>query len=138
MTAKPAYPVAEADPGAVQSRSGTPLESITLDAVADGRLTIDDLGIAPAGLRTQAEVARGAGRPTLAANLERASELVDVPEAMLMRVYELLRPGRAQSAQELLDVAAELRATYGAERCAALVEEAAGHYERRQLFRRRY
>jgi propanediol dehydratase small subunit len=138
LTGKPAYPVAEADPGSVRSRSGTPLDAITLDAVAGGSLTIDDLGIAPDGLRTQAAVARGAGRPTLAANLERAAELVEVPEAMLMRVYELLRPGRAQSAQELLDVAAELRATYGAERCAALVEEAARHYERRQLFRRRY
>jgi propanediol dehydratase small subunit len=138
MPETPPYPVAEATPEHVRSRTGTRLDEITLDAVAGGRLGIDDLGIAPEGLRRQAEVARGAGRPTLGANLDRAAELVGVPEERLLRVYELLRPGRAQSRDELLAVAADLRASYGAERCAALVEEAAHAYERRGLFRRRY
>ncbi|MFO1039301.1 MAG: diol dehydratase small subunit [Geminicoccaceae bacterium] len=132
------YPVAEQAPERVKSRTSTPLADITLDAVATGRLGIDDLGIAPDGLRLQAQVAEGAGRPTLAANLNRAAELVAVPEAVLMQVYELLRPGRAATKSVLLDAAARLRAEYGAHACADLVEEAAAMYERRGLFRRRY
>ena len=61
-----------------------------------------------------------------------------VPEALLLRVYELLRPGRAKDREELLAVAAELRAAHGAELNARLVEEAAELYERRGLFRKRY
>lgn len=132
------YPVAEQAPERVRSRTGTPLADITLDAVASGRLGIEDLGIAPEGLRLQAQVAESAGRPTLAANLDRAAELVAVPEAVLMQVYELLRPGRAATRSVLLDAASMLRTSYGAHACADLVEEAAAMYERRGLFRRRY
>jgi propanediol dehydratase small subunit len=138
MPDPPPYPLAERAPEQVRSRSGTRLDEITLEAVGSGRLRIADLGIAPEGLRAQADVARGAERPTLAANLERAAELVAVPEDLLLHVYELLRPGRARTRDELLAVAQDLRTTYGAEQCAALVEEAAAAYERRGLFRRRY
>ena len=42
------------------------------------------------------------GRPTLAQNFERAAELVNVPQDVIMQVYELLRPGRARTKQQLL------------------------------------
>jgi propanediol dehydratase small subunit len=132
------YPLAEKAPERVRSRSGRSLAELPVEAIARGEVGIEDLGIAPEGLRAQAEVARCAGRPTLARNLERAAELVAVPEALLLRVYELLRPGRAQSKAELLAVAQELRAACGAEMNARLIEEAAEHYERRGLFKKRY
>ena len=86
------------------------LTDITLDAVMAGDVTMEDLRITPEALRAQAEIARDAGRPTLALNFERAAELVDVPQDFIMQVYELLRPGRARSRQQLLDAAATLRA----------------------------
>jgi propanediol dehydratase small subunit len=55
-----------------------------------------------------------------------------------MQVYELLRPGRARSRQQLLDAAAALRRDHGAERMAAFVEEAAHAYEDRGLFTYRF
>ena len=60
---------------------------------------------------------------------------VDVPQDEIMRIYELLRPGRARDKGPLLDGRRTLRETYGAERMAAFVEEAAAVYERRGLFR---
>ncbi|KZY32192.1 hypothetical protein A3731_22550 [Roseovarius sp. HI0049] len=61
-----------------------------------------------------------------------------MPQAEVMEVYELLRPGRAASKGALLQAAQGLRETYGAEELAALVEEAAEVYEKRGLFRTRY
>ncbi len=53
-------------------------------------------------------------------------------------VYELLRPGRAGSKDELLKTAKELRDIYGAAGVAAFIEEAAEVYERRSLYNKRY
>ena len=103
-----------------------------------GHVTIEDLRITDRALRQQAEIARAAGRATLAANFERGAELVDVPQDVIMRVYELLRPGRAGSKDELRAAAKELRDVYGANGVAIFIEEAADVYERRSLFKRRY
>ena len=132
------YPLAEKRPELVHGRGGKPLAAITLDAVVSGELTLDDLSITPEALRQQAEIARAAGRATLAANFERAAELTDVPQDVVMAVYELLRPGRAKDKAPLLEAARTLRETYGAARMAAFVEEAAAVYERRGLFTYRF
>jgi len=132
------YPVAEKRPELVRGRGGKPLDAITLDAVVAGDVSLDDLRITPEALRRQAEIAREAGRATLAANFERAAELTDVPQDFIMKVYELLRPGRARDKTPLLDAARTLRETYGATRMAAFVEEAAAVYERRGLFTYRF
>ncbi|HEY8144647.1 MAG TPA: diol dehydratase small subunit [Kofleriaceae bacterium] len=132
------YPVAEKRPELVKGRGGKPLAAITLDAVVAGEVNLDDLRITPEALLRQAEIARDAGRATLAANFERAAELCDVPQDFIMRVYELLRPGRARDKAPLLDAAKTLRETYGATRMAAFVEEAAAVYERRGLFTYRF
>jgi propanediol dehydratase small subunit len=86
----------------------------------------------------QAAIARDAGRPMLARNFERAAELAEVPQDVIMRVYEMLRPGRAKSKQELLDAAHSMRHTYGAAAIADFIAEAAEVYERRGLFVRRF
>ena len=55
-----------------------------------------------------------------------------------MRIYDLLRPGRTRSKDELLAAARELRDDYGAATVAAFIEEAAEVYERRGLFTYRF
>jgi propanediol dehydratase small subunit len=132
------YPLAEKRREIVRGKRGKGLDEITLEALLEDRVTIEDLRITTAALRQQAEIARAAGRGTLAANFERGAELVDVPQDTIMRIYELLRPGRAQSQKELLAVAQELRDRYGAKGMAAFVEEAAAVYERRGLFKKRF
>ena len=100
------YPLAEKRPELVRGRGGKPLDELTLEAVSGGRR--DPRRISGSRRRRccdQAEIARDAGRPTLAANFERAAELVDVPQDVIMQVYELLRPGRAKDKAPLLDAA---------------------------------
>ena len=132
------YPLAETRPGQVMGKRGKTLGEITLDAVIDGGILMEDLRITPKALDDQAEIARAAGRPTLALNFERAAELVEVPQDVIMAVYELLRPGRAASKQVLLDAARMMRETHGAERIAVFIEEAAATYEERGLFTFRF
>ncbi len=132
------YPLAENKPGAVIGKRGKPLDVLTLDNVLNGAVTLEDLRITGHALRQQAQIARDAGRPTLAANFERAAELVEVPQDTIMRIYELLRPGRARSKADLIAAAAELRDVHGARIMADFVEEAASVYERRGLFNTRF
>jgi propanediol dehydratase small subunit len=132
------YPLAERHAEKIAGKRGKTLSELTLDAVLAGEVTIEDLRITPAALQAQADVARSAGRPRLADNFIRASELVDVPQDVIMSAYELLRPGRAASKQELLDAAARMRREHKAERIAAFIEEAAEVYETRGLFARRF
>jgi propanediol dehydratase small subunit len=142
MTGKPLtvadYPLAEKRPDVVETKAGKKLDDITLEGVLSDRVSLEDLRITDRALRQQAEIATAAGRPTLAANFGRGAELVDVPQDVIMRVYELLRPGRAGSKDELIAVASELRETYGAEGVAAFIEEAADVYERRSLYKKRF
>jgi propanediol dehydratase small subunit len=132
------YPLAEQRPELVTGARGKALADITLDAVLTGEVALEDLRITEAALLMQGEIAVAAGRPTLQQNFARAADLVSVPQETIMRVYELLRPGRAKGREDLLAAARELRETHKAERMAAFVEEAAEVYEARGLFRRRF
>ena len=132
------YPLAETQPGAVKGKRGKSLAEITLDSVLAGDVTMEDLRITPHALQAQADVARDVGRQTLALNFERGAELVEVPQDFIMQVYELLRPGRAKSKEELLEAAATMRDTYQAERIARFIEEAAETYAARGLFTFRF
>ena len=143
MSAKPMsdldlYPVAEKAPEQVKTPTGKPLSALTLEAVLSGEVGNEDIAITPEALILQANIARAAGRATLAENFERAADLVRVPQDIILDTYELLRPGRAGDAQQLLDRAALLRRDYGAARVAALIEEAAAVYTKRGLFVKRY
>jgi propanediol dehydratase small subunit len=132
------YPLAEMRPALVRGGRGKLLEEITLERLVDGDVSLEDLRITPEALRMQAEIASAAERDRLAANFERAAELVGVPQEVLMEIYELLRPGRARDKGPLLAAAQKLRQTYGAAKMAAFVEEAAEVYERRGLFTYRF
>ena len=132
------YPVGEKQPDRVRTRNGHALGDLTLENLLAGQVDSSDFGITAEGLRLQAVIAERAGRSNLAQNLRRGAELVAIPDAVLLDIYELLRPGRAQSADELRVAANQLRDTYGAKETASLIEEAALVYERRGIFQRRF
>lgn len=132
------YPIAESNPENVTGNRGKPLSALTLDAVIGGDVDMEDLRITPHALVQQAQIARSVGRAALAGNLERAAEMTQLPQDDVMQIYELLRPGRAESKESLLAVAQRLRCDLDAPLLADFVEEAARFYEKRGLFRKRY
>ena len=129
------YPLGEKQPELVQTRNGHPLRDLNLDTLLAGHVTAADFGITAEGLRLQASIAERAGRPNLAQNLRRGAELVEVPDKVLLDVYELLRPGRAKSADDLRAAASQLREIYSANETATLLEEAALVYDGEVFFR---
>ena len=132
------YPISEKAPEAAVSASGMPLDGLTLEAVVSGKVGPADIRISADVLRMQAGISRAAGRDRLALNLERAAELVAVPQKIILETYEMLRPGRLPDPTLLSERADMLRRDYGAHTIAALLEEAVAVYGRRNLFRRRY
>ncbi len=129
------YPLAETAPERILGRRGKSLDDLTLGGVLSDDVTIEDLCITPDALKVQADIASAAGRPALGANFERGSELVNVPQELIMETYEMLRPGRVKSSQVLMDRAEMFRRQYGAHEIARFLETAARHYYRRGIFR---
>lgn len=129
------YPLRDSKADELFTHSRRPLSDITADAIAAGELAGEDLRVHADTLRAQAEIARQAGYPQLAANLRRAAELTDVPNEELLKIYELLRPERA-SYDELVRLADYLEATYDAAENAAFIKDAAAVYQERGLIRR--
>lgn len=132
------YPVGEKQPDRIETQGGRRLADLTLNALVAGEIGQEEFAITPAALRLQADIARQAGRETLARNFERAAELTAVPTEIVMDVYEALRPGRCKSKAELLETAAMMRERFGARLTAQLIEEAADVYEARGIFRFRF
>lgn len=131
----PGYPLREHAEDRLRAASGRRLAEVTDAALDAGELSIADTQVSAETLRAQAEVARRAGNAQLAENLGRAAELTAVPNAEVLRIYDMLRPGRATHVQ-LVALAEELAARYGAQSCAAFVREAAEVYMRRGLLKR--
>jgi propanediol dehydratase small subunit len=130
LDARKDYPLAINRPDLVKSATGLGLADITLDKVLEGKLTFDDIKIAPQTLEYQAQIAISAGRPQIANNLRRAAELTRIPDARVLEIYNALRPYRSTK-QQLLDIADELETKYQARICAAFVREAVTIYEKR-------
>lgn len=128
------YPLGTRRPDLVTTPGGIPLADLTLAAVREGTLEAEEMRATPETLRRQADVARAAGRPELAANLERAAELASVPADDILAIYTALRPHRS-SAAELESWAGRLEAV-GAPATAAFVREAAEVYAQRGLLAR--
>ncbi len=128
------YPLMDNAADQINAGSGRPLSTITQAAAEAGEIEIADLQISADTLRAQAAIARDAGYPQLGANLARAAELTGVPNDEIVRMYEMLRPGRASFA-ELLALADRLEQVYHAPETAALVREAAAVYQARGLVR---
>jgi propanediol dehydratase small subunit len=126
------YPLGENERNTITSKTGKRLDDITLDAVKAGAVTAEDIKISKEMLRRQGQVAMEADSAPMARNFERAAELVDVPDDVILNMYNMLRPNRATKA-ELLAMADELGTKYHAKTCAKLVLEAAEVYEKRGI-----
>lgn len=126
------YPLGEYERDQIRSETGKKLDELTLDEVMKGHVSSDDIKISPETLKAQGEVAEQNGNPQMKLNFERAAELTAVPDDIILKMYDKLRPNRATK-QELLSMADELEQTYHAPTCAGLVREAAEVYERRGI-----
>jgi propanediol dehydratase small subunit len=115
----------------VRALSGRPVAELTLEAVRQGEIGLEDLRIHPETLERQATIAERHANPQLAENLRRSAELTRLGDDEVLAIYAALRPGRATPAE--LSALAESLADRGLPRCAALVAEAAEVYARRGL-----
>ena len=126
------YPLGQNEADTITSKTGKKLSQITLDEVKRGNVTSEDIKISAEMLKRQGQVALSADNPQMAANFERASELVNVPDAVILHMYNRLRPHRSTK-RELALMAQELLEKYHAPHCAKLVLEAAEIYEKRGI-----
>ena len=126
------YPLGLHEADTITSKTGKKLSQITLEEVKRGNVTSEDIKISTEMLKRQGQVAAEADNPQMAANFERASELVDVPDAVILDMYNKLRPNRSTK-RELAEMARKLLEKYHAPHCAKLVLEAAEIYEKRGI-----
>ena len=126
------YPLAEHEKEQITSRTGKKFTDITLDEVIKGHVGPDDIKISKEILKAQGQVAREAGNEPMEKNFERAAELADVPDDVILKMYDKLRPNRSTKL-ELVLMAQELLEKYNAKNCARLVMEAAEVYEKRGI-----
>lgn len=126
------YPLGEHERDHITSRTGKKLDELSLDEVRKGHVAPDDIKISAEMLRAQGEVADQAGNAPMKKNFERAAELTNVPDDVILRMYNKLRPNRATKT-ELARMAEELLEKYQAPNCAKLVLEAAEVYEKRGI-----
>ncbi len=126
------YPLGEHEREKIVSKTGKKLNDITLDEVMKNHVKAEDIKISKEMLKAQGEVAREAGNDPMDRNFARAAELVDVPDEVILAMYDKLRPNRATKL-ELVMLAQELLEKYQARNCAALVMEAVEVYEKRGI-----
>lgn len=124
------YPLGEYEKDSIKSKTGKKLTEITLDEVMKGHISSDDIKISKETLKAQGQVARECGNNPMEKNFERAAELVDVPDDVILKMYDKLRPNRSTKL-ELVMMAHELIEKYNAKNCARLVMEAVEVYEKR-------
>ncbi len=126
------YPLGEYEKERIYSKTGKKLTEITLDEVVKGHISSDDIKISKDMLKAQGQVAKENGNDPMEKNFERAAELVDVPDDVILKMYDKLRPNRSTKL-ELVMMAKELVEKYNAKNCARLVMEAAEVYEKRGI-----
>ncbi len=126
------YPLGELEKEQIRSKTGKKLTEITLDEVMKGHISSDDIKISKEMLKAQGQVAKETGNAPMEKNFERAAELVDVPDDVILKMYDKLRPNRSTKL-ELVQMAQELIEKYNAKNCARLVMEAAEVYEKRGI-----
>lgn len=124
------YPLGEYEKDSIKSKTGKKLTEITLDEVIKGHISSDDIKISKETLKAQGQVARENGNDSMEKNFERAAELVDVPDDVILKMYDKLRPNRSTKL-ELVLMAQELIEKYHAKNCAKLVMEVVEIYEKR-------
>ncbi|MCD7867937.1 MAG: diol dehydratase small subunit [Clostridiales bacterium] len=126
------YPLGLNEADTITSKTGKKLSQITLEEVKRGNVTAEDIKISSDMLRRQGQVAKEADNTQMAANFERAAELVNVPDEVILDMYNRLRPNRSTK-KELVLMAQRLLEEYRAPHCAKLVLEAADIYEKRGI-----
>lgn len=126
------YPLGVHHKESIASKTGKKLTDITLDEVLKGHVSSDDIKISKETLKAQGQVAADNGNAPMEKNFERAAELVDVPDDVILKMYDKLRPNRSTKL-ELVTMAQELIEKYNAKSCARLVLEAAEVYEKRGI-----
>lgn len=126
------YPLGEYERERIASKTGKKLTDITLDEVVKGHISSEDIKISKEMLKAQGQVAKENGNDPMEKNFERAAELVDVPDDVILKMYDKLRPNRSTKL-ELVMIAQELVEKYNAKNCAKLVMEAAEVYEKRGI-----
>ncbi|MDY4403840.1 diol dehydratase small subunit, partial [Blautia sp.] len=89
------YPLGKNEADTITSKTGKKLSQITLDEVKKGNLNAEDIKISAEMLKRQGAVAAEADNPQMEANFERAAELVNVPDDVILNMYNKLRPNRA-------------------------------------------
>jgi len=124
------YPLGEYEKDKISSKTGKRLVDITLDEVMKNHISSDDIKISKETLSAQGQIAKEAGNAPMELNFARAAELVDVPDDVILKMYDKLRPNRSTKL-ELVKMAQELLEKYNAKNCARLVMEAAEVYEKR-------
>ena len=131
------YPLGEHEKDRIYSKTGKKLTEITLDEITKGRISSEDIKISKEMLKAQGQVAKENGNDPMEKNFERAAELVDVPDDVILKMYDKLRPNRSTKL-ELVMMAKELVEKYMQKNCARLVMEAAEVYEKRGIFALKY
>jgi len=124
------YPLGEYEKDKISSKTGKRLEDITLEEIKKNHISSDDIKISKETLSAQGQIAKEAGNAPMELNFARAAELVDVPDDVILKMYDKLRPNRSTKL-ELVKMAQELLEKYNAKNCARLVMEAAEVYEKR-------
>ena len=89
------YPLGKNEADTITSKTGKKLSQITLEEVKRGNVTAEDIKISPEMLKRQGQVAREADNPQMEANFERAAELSNVPDDVILNMYNKLRPNRS-------------------------------------------
>lgn len=126
------YPLGQYEADSITSKTGKKLSEITLEQVKLGNIKADDIKISKEMLKKQGQVSMEADNQPMAKNFDRAAELVDVPDDIILEMYNKLRPNRSTKL-ELVEMAKELLDKYGAVHCAQMVMEAAEVYEKRGI-----
>lgn len=118
----------------VTTQSGVPLESISMEAIRNGTIKSGDLAIHRDTLLKQAALAEAQGYQQLARNFRRAAELTNIPNTVLIELYEKLRPYRS-SYYQLLAASQEIAAIYDAPETGDYIRHAAETYRATGLLR---
>jgi propanediol dehydratase small subunit len=105
---------------------------LTLDRLHAGAIRPDDVTISRETLLSQASRAEAEGYPQLARNFRRAAELTSIPNDVLLKTYEKLRPYRS-TYQELLAISQEISARYDAPETGEYIRQAAEAYRAKDL-----
>ena len=101
------YPLGEHEKERITSRTGKKLTDITLEEVRKNHITSEDIKISKEMLKAQGQVAKEMGNDPMDKNFARAAELVDVPDDLILKMYDKLRPNRSTKL-ELVQIAQEL------------------------------